>query len=332
MKTLLSMSIMLCSIGAAIAAGGGKYDVAAVRKAMRPLVFERTGFSEPVEEYFRYYGLDLDGVVHLFGSFKSGTRTLAVHVFRPGTSKGTVVLVHGYYDHAGILSKLIKELVTAGYTVAVYDQPGHGLSGGAPADIGDFGEYVAVLRDFVKLCTENLDSPFHLVAHSMGSGVASDYLLKSTETPFARVVLMAPLIRSAAWRLSGVGHAMAGSVVDSVPRVFRRNSSDKQFLKFMKRDPLQTKQVPMRWLKALRAWNERILKYEASDRQVRIIQGTKDTTVDWKHNMKFMKSKFPNADITMIDGAGHQLMNESEKLRGKVFEEITRYLGKPHTE
>ena len=343
MKTFIVVSVLLCIAGVALGrngGGGGSYDVGAVKKVIKPLKFEKTARPPALEKYLEYYGLDIEhvggtspGLVgarfieHMFGSFKSGGTDIVAHVFRPPDSKGTVMLVHGYYDHAGIMSKLIRELVTKGYTVVIYDQPGHGLSGGARADIGNFSEYVVVLKDFVRLCRAELKGPFHLVAHSMGSGVAIDYLLNDKETPFEKVVLMAPLIRSAAWHVSGIGHAMAGSVVDSVPRVFRRNSSDKQFLKFMKRDPLQTRVVPMTWLKALRAWNADMVKYKASDKPVRIIQGTKDTTVNWKHNVKLLKGKFTKADIVMVEKAGHQLMNESEELRHKTFEVITGYLG-----
>jgi len=307
-------------------ARGASYDVEAVKKAVKPLVFKESDYPEAVEKYFKYYRLDIEGVEHMFGSVEAGKKTLVSHVFRPAKSKGTVLLVHGYYDHAGIMARLIEELVAKGYTVAMYDQPGHGLSEGARADIGDFSEYVAALRDFTALCAEELDGPFYLVGHSLGGAAVCDYVLTTDETPFDKVILMAPLIRSAAWRMSGFGHAVAGSVVDSVPRVFRRNSSDKRFLKFMKNDPLQAKRVPMGWLEALRDWNKRVAKYQASDKPVKVIQGTKDTTVSWKYNMKLLKRKFTNAEVVTVEGAGHQLMNESEKLRGKVFEEITGYL------
>ena len=41
-----------------------------------------------------------------------------------------------------------------------------------------------------------------------------------------------------------LGLKLGGARLDSVPRKFTRNSSDKQFLAFHRRDPLQAQTVP----------------------------------------------------------------------------------------
>jgi len=40
-------------------------------------------------------------------SFSPGSFTCAAHVFKQEDARGTVFLVHGYYDHTGILKNLI---------------------------------------------------------------------------------------------------------------------------------------------------------------------------------------------------------------------------------
>ncbi len=312
----------------------GSFNVEQVKKELLPLTFER-GRSHPAAaiRYFKYYGLDIAGAEHGFGTFSSGGYVLAAHVFTPPESKGTVVVLHGYYDHAGILRHLIRSLVEAGYTVATYDHPGHGLSTGERASIEDFSEYVSVLEDFLKLCRTRLRGPFHLVAHSMGCGVATDHLLNAGRTSVEKIVFLAPLIRSAAWDLAGWGRALVGDRVDSVPRKFRKNCSDKAFLKFVKDDPLQTDRVPMKWVKALRAWNDRVVKYEPSGMSLRIIQGASDTTVDDEYNLALLRKKFNNPEVVMIKKGGHQLMNEPPPIRSDVLEHVTAYLGsKPDEE
>ena len=260
------------------------------------------------------------------GTFVSGGRSLAAQVFSPKAARGTVIVCHGYYDHAGVWKHAIRHLVRDGYTVAVYDQPGHGLSPGTRASIGDFGEYTAALGDFVAICTNNLPPPYHLVAHSMGCAAAIDYLQRTPESPLARVVLTAPLVRSVAWNLSGFGRTVSRSFLDSVPRKFRRNSSDRTFLAFHARDPLQTRTVPMQWVSAHRAWVERLLETAPCRTPVKIIQGTADTTVSWRYNLRLLKKKFPAADITEIKKAKHQLINESPELRATVLTLISKAL------
>ncbi|MCK4485666.1 MAG: alpha/beta hydrolase [Desulfobacterales bacterium] len=298
-----------------------------VKEELAPLNFQMTSsFSESAREYCRYYGLDIDDSKHIFGTFSSNNKILAAHVFKPSKTKGTVILVHGYFDHTGTWKHVIINLVKQGYTVGVYDQPGHGLSSGDRASIDDFSVYVSVLEEFLRISRANLPGPFHIVAHSMGCAAAVDYLLNVTKTPLNKVVLIAPLIHSAHWYLSTLGHALTGFMINSVPRVFRRNSSDQEFLIFTKRDPLQARHMPMKWFGALVEWNKRVAGYESSRLPVKIIQGTADTTVDWKYNMKFIKKKFVNTDISMIANGGHQLINESLPMRAEVLTLIVDYL------
>jgi alpha-beta hydrolase superfamily lysophospholipase len=327
---LISTTLLLCAVAAFGSADDNvtlQSQIKDVQKTLAPLVLDSVPvYSEAQKAYFRYYGLHIDGAEHFFGTFKSQGKVIAAHVFKPSESKGTVLVVHGYYDHAGIMSKLIKGIVGYGYTVAVYDQPGHGLSSGERASIEDFSEYSIVFMDFVKICKEGLDGPHHVVAHSMGCTAIVDYLLVTKGGDLDKVLFLAPLIRSAHWGLSGLGQGLSEGLIEYVPRKFRKNSSDKEFLAFMKKDPLQAKRVPINWVGALRTWNDRAEKYGLSEKAVNVLQGTRDTTVDASHNMKFLKKKFSRAKITYIEGAGHQLMNESPKFRTKVFQQISTFL------
>ena len=301
-----------------------------VRSRLKPLNLAPGGaasFAEDELAYFRYYGLDVEDADHRFGTFRSAGFTIAAHVFRPPRSRATVIVSHGYYDHAGVWRHAIRHLVKQGYTVAVYDQPGHGLSSGDRSTIASFKQYVTVLRGFVSLCIRHLESPHHIVAHSMGCAVTADYLLHTEPAPVDKVILLAPLVRSAAWGVSGVGHAIGGRVLDSVPRKFRQNTSDEAFLAFQREDPLQARTVPMQWVKAHREWVKAFEGNGSSKRRVLVLQGDKDTTVSWKHNLKSLRARFPRMTVRMVDGAGHQLLNERPKLRQQVLDTICVTLG-----
>jgi alpha-beta hydrolase superfamily lysophospholipase len=294
-----------------------------MREELHPLQFDKVvDFSPDELEYFRYYGLEIHNSEHLFGTFTSGDKLLAAHVFKVKMAKGTVILVHGYLDHSGVWKNLIKEMVDRGYTVAVYDQPGHGLSSGERAAIDDFSEYVSVFEEFLRFCELNLPGPQHLVAHSMGGAIALDYLINVDQTPLDRVVLLAPLVHTSHWNLARLGHYLGKHLSDSVPRASPKTSSDEEFLEFSRNDPLQAKQVPTKWFSALVEWNKRIVETAPSTLPVMVIQGTADTTVDWKYNMEFIKEKFPRADILMIEAGGHQLINETLPMRTEVIQII----------
>lgn len=104
-----------------------------ITEAMKPLEdINGGGYSDSVTGYFKYYGLDFDSsaVEHIFGTFESGTMTLAGHIFKPKKYKAAVFVVHGYFGHCGQLNLIIKYLLDAGYAAATFDLPGHGLSGG----------------------------------------------------------------------------------------------------------------------------------------------------------------------------------------------------------
>jgi len=231
-------------------------------------------------------------------------------------------VLHGYYDHAGMLARLIGFLVDGGYAVAAFDLPGHGLSTGARATIGDFAEYVDALGVFAAGCRRHLPGPYHFVGHSTGAAVALDHLLSAGEPAFDKVVLLAPLVRSYGWKLSRVGGAIARPFTDEVPRVFRKNSGDEEFLALVAGDPLQYRCVPLAWAAALERWNERIEGLAPSDAEVLVIQGTDDTTVDWEHNLDIVRRLLPRATLEVLDGARHHLANESAAIRERVFELI----------
>ena len=164
------------------------------------------------------------------------------------------------------------------------------------------------------------------MGHSTGAAVALDHVLTSGHAAFDRIVLLAPLVRSYAWNLSRIGNWMVRPFLAEVPRVFRANSSDADFLAFVESDPLQHRTVPLAWPLVVQAWNARLRGYPPSEKEVVVVQGTDDTTVDWKHNLAFLRGKLPRARIELIEGGRHHLANESAEPRKKVFDLIDAVL------
>ena len=316
--------------GQAGAAGRAAVDPDAVRRDLTALSFAAPPPppSKAVNAYLTFYRLDLPCAEHRLGTFTSGDYTLAAHVFKAQNPRGTVIVLHGYCDHAGITVNVLRKALELQCNAAVFDMPGHGLSTGERAGIDSFAEYVAAFRDFLRICRQNLPPPFYVVAHSTGCSTVIDYLLACREPPVDDVVLIAPLVHSASWRMSKIGWTAVKPFAESVPRVFRRNSSDKEFLQFLRNDPLQPRLLPRSWFRALVRWNKRIAPLDPCPKQITIVQGTKDTTVSWRYNVKFLRRKFPTAKVTLIEKGGHQLINEAEPMLTQTLECVAAALGR----
>ena len=224
------------------------------------------------------------------------------------------------------LRHLIRFLIESGFAVAAFDLPGHGLSTGKRAAIEDFSQYSQALTNFAEVVSKRVEGPYHVIGFSAGSSAAIDELFVNQRKNFDKVILVAPLVHCVAWGPSKAGSKIFGAFVESVPRMVRKESSDRQYLEFVKNDPMQSRRVPLEWVRALHAWNDKIADLPSCPTKVKVIQGTDDTTLDWKFNVEFIREKFSNVDVTLVEEGRHELLNESVEIRKKVFSEIGSYL------
>jgi alpha-beta hydrolase superfamily lysophospholipase len=285
-------------------------------------------YPDEVRDYFVHFGLDGDGcdATHWFGSFESAGFSLAAHLYQPVHYQATIILLHGYLNHTGQYRHLIRFLLENGYAVAVFDLPGHGLSSGESAAIESFDQYVQVANDFIETVRSRLDGPYHAVGFSTGCSILIELLLTGQAESVDKVVLAAPLIHWTAYEQSKGTYKVYSAFTDKISRFHRRNSSDKDFLIFNKtKDYLHCKHLSLRWVKALFDWNDKLETLPECRRDVLVVQGDKDGTVDWKYNMKMIRKKFPNAKIEMVPGANHELFNEAPEYKNQVLNLIAKY-------
>jgi|TARA_Y100000310_G_scaffold262094_1_gene271685 lysophospholipase len=302
-------------------------DLLQLRRDLKPFSFQDSHNSDLAKGYFRYYGIDFEDrsdVQHCFGRLKCRDFDIALHYFHPADPRGTVFIMHGYFDHVGIYAHLIEYFLQRKYAVVSYDQPGHGLSSGERVDIDNFGQYVEVLECCLESGQSDCAKPFHIVGQSMAGTVIMTYLLRNTfspeDCPFDNIVLLAPLVHPSGWRIGKWLHAIGKYLLRQRKRSFSVNSHDPEFLEFLsKRDSLQSTVLPLRWVTALKDWIGEFNELPTSALRVTVIQGTEDRTVDWKYNMKVVSEKFPNLTIHYLSGARHHLVNESEPYRKKMF-------------
>jgi alpha-beta hydrolase superfamily lysophospholipase len=279
------------------------------------------------EEYSEFYALNFEGVEHKYFEFESNGFDLAGQFFIPKDYKATLILIHGFMGHCGVYGKFFKFMLDSHYAIATFDFPGHGLSTGEQTVIDDFSQYSQAIDDFLKIVKQQLNGPYHIIAHSMGGAIVMDYLLFKNGNSFDKIILAAPLVRCTMWNLSKIGFAIYSPFIKNIFRVFRNISSDKEYVIFMKyRDPLQSKIISMKWVKAMFTWEKKANKAPVFEKPILVIQGTKDTTVAWKHNLPFIQKKFKRAEIEIIDNAQHEFFNEAKPIRDEAFSMIRDYL------
>lgn len=303
-----------------------------------------TELCEEAIAYCRYYGLDLwlehPDVSYRQGFLMAGGHQVVLHYYRQPeavSAKGTVFILHGYFDHVGLYSQLIDRCLSAGFDVLAYDQPGHGLSSGTPAAIGSFMEYQAVLCDVIARVRDSVPGPWYAVGQSTGGAILIDYLLSNhhdeASSDFKKVVLLAPLVRPMGWLGAKVLHSLVRPFIKRWRRLFSENSSNSRFLTFLREhDPLQARAVHVDWVSALRLWVPHIESCRPVDFPVTVVQGEKDQTVDWQHNLRILRNKFASVNEIRVPDGRHHLVNEAQDLQATVFNSIINtFSGDPGT-
>ncbi|MFK8018818.1 MAG: alpha/beta hydrolase [Pseudomonadales bacterium] len=293
------------------------------------------GASDIEKEYFRYYGIDFEaqipGVTHQLGVITSAEFDVVCHVYRHEAARGTVYIVHGYFDHAGLYGHIAEYFLAREFNVVLLDLPGHGLSSGPRATIEAFADYELALQTCVRECSRELIQPALFVGQSTGAAIIMQFLLDEKYSGLldvpAKVLLLAPLVRPAHWPVLRLAFRLNRLIRSDIPRGFSNNSHDETFLEFLrKHDPLQFNALPMQWVQAMSIWIERFKASPVSSISPLVLQGPQDKTVDWRFNLKAIRDKFPTASIQMLTQGKHHLANESPEIREKIFAHFDAYL------
>lgn len=308
-----------------------------IRQKLPALCFDslcdKDSRQEPIlASYLEYYSLGIPASLckmQAAGVFPASGYEMAVQYWIPATepARGTVFFLHGYYDHAGLFSKLIRFLLAEGLAVVVYDQPGHGLSSGEQASIKSFSVYSEILAECLR-CAQKMPRPWYGVGQSTGCAVLLRALLQDRlPDPFEKLVLLAPLVRPANWNAWVWVYRLLSPFVRKLPRRTSNNSHDTDFLNFVHgRDPLQSRYLDMAWVGAMKSWLELFPDLAPMPLEVLVIQGTADQTVDWRYNLPLLQKKLPGMMLHTISGARHHLANEEQGLREQVFRQLRSFL------
>jgi hypothetical protein len=116
---------------------------------------------------------------------------------------------------------------------------------------------------------------------------------KRVSAPFDNVLFLAPLVRSAHWRLS---MTLVSLTSWAIPYWKSRTAEDPLF-------PIPY--FPVHWAEKLQEWEGAVGEYPVIYQKGWILQGTDDDVVDHGYSVPFLRSKLPGFQVRYIEGAGH---------------------------
>ncbi|PCJ62924.1 MAG: hypothetical protein COA79_02000 [Planctomycetota bacterium] len=245
--------------------------------------------------------------------------------FYQGEKKEVIFLSHGYCDHGALFKHVLKELLSLGYSVAIWDYAGFGLSSGKSTAIDEFKTYGLILQELIKDFVPD-DNTYSLIGHSAGCMCIINGLQVGLPKHLNKIIFMAPLIRACRWFWIQFGCKTFGAFTPVVPRKFRPVSGDIEFLDFIKNnDPLEPHWLHVSWPKALLKW-EKGLKDFNCDKSLLVLQGLSDDTVSATHNLPWFKDHFSNYKEHTYPIGRHHLHNEIPEIKIDCIQRIADFL------
>jgi len=266
-----------------------------------------------------------------FFSARDGVR-LFWHTERAASPTGHVVLLHGYAEHLGRQSEIMRALADRGYTVHLLDCRGHGQSGGKRAHVDRFDEYLSDLDVFLSRVRERSGSaPLFLLGHSHGALITVRYLLDHPDavrgavlaSPYFRLKLPVSPIK-----------ILAGKLISRLlPSLPMRNelkpeqlTRDVRIQNATRADPLYQHIATPRWYTESSAAQQTVLRRATEFvTPFLLLFGSADAIADPAAGKEFFEhATSKDKQLKQYDGFLHELFHEPE--RDRVFRDVVGWL------
>lgn len=274
-----------------------------------------------------------------FSPTRRGTLTiqdgLSLHTQwrRPAAApRATVVIVHGYAEHCGRYGNVARTFTDAGAAVFAYDQRGYGRSGGRPAYVDHFDQYLDDLDRFLAFVrSQEPDAPLFLFGHSMGGLVALKYVL-DRHPAIAGLMLSAPALEVNP-DLAPVVRRLAqtlGRLVPTLPTVRSPDgalSRDPSVVRAAQEDPLNYHgRIPARTgAELLRTGASVRARLDELDRPFLVVHGTADPLAEPKWSRRlYDRATAADKMLRLYDGRYHESFHDYG--RDEVLADLSGWL------
>jgi alpha-beta hydrolase superfamily lysophospholipase len=261
--------------------------------------------------------------------------TLRVRLVRAAAPKGCVIVVHGLDDHLERYSHLEQFLHEAGYDVALYDQRGHGASGGERTHVASFSEYVSDLEQVRALVQPAGAWAPHLFGHSMGSAIALVAAMRHPERWRSVIVQGFPVlpgrnIPKVLEMLAAVLRPLISGLRVPSGLDAEALSHDAEAVEDYQQDPNVKGDVTLSWgLEFLAALRELRDGAAAITCPLLILHGA-DDSIALAEGSRWLAGSAGAQDkkLVVFPGLKHELHNELPGERDRVFAEIGEWLAR----
>src|SRR2546421_9771814 len=119
---------------------------------------------------------------------------LVYGAYEAAAPRAAVLVLHGWFDHAGRWRETGERLCGAGYSAYLLDLRGHGRSGGRRGHLSRFSQLLGDLQAFRRVVRLRTERPQLLLGTSFGGLVAIRYLETQPSDPIAGAVVVSPWI------------------------------------------------------------------------------------------------------------------------------------------
>jgi alpha-beta hydrolase superfamily lysophospholipase len=249
--------------------------------------------------------------------FKSFDKIIRGQFTQPVTTKAVVVLVHGFGEHYGrYKKKVIPALLKEGLAVVIYDNIGHGTSGGKRGHCPSYNALLDILETVISNAKSLFpEAPLFLYGHSMGGNLVLNYALQRP-TSFKAIIATSPYLRLAftppKWKL------MLGKLMLSVmPSLTLPSGLDPNGISTLpeevekyRQDPLiHDKVSPMYSIPMIRAGEQAISLAHKLAVPALLAHGGKDPIIDVEGTLEFHKNA-KTTTLKIFEDAYHELHND----------------------
>ena len=249
----------------------------------------------------------------------------------PDKVEMTLIIVHGLSEYIAAYAEFRDFLTQKNIAVYGFDARGHGNSPGIRAHVENWDEYTEDLHHFVRLVKKEQGDNVALFAHSMGTSIATNYLIAHQDNLKAMVLCGTTIkpVEATKWYLQQLAKVM--SVI--APRMsidLKLNvdavCSDPKVTERSKKDPLKFSTVTPRWgteiLKAIERTKTSLNVYTMP---LLVIHGEKDKINDFTAARDFYES-IPSGKKQFIgyENSFHEVLNDVEKIQ--AYEDIYSFL------
>lgn len=255
-------------------------------------------------------------------------------------AKPTLLFLHGFRgDHHGL--RFIAEHFTADYEVLLPDLPPFGRSRALPTK-HDLDAYAEWLKNYIN--ENSPDAKPIIIAHSMGTIVATYFASKYPDTIDHRLVLISPISRTPASRkrsraafrvtdtaLTPFSDNFAKRVLASRPVTFAifsymTSTKDKTTRQLIRREHYEYSgrfDTAPAFLESMELSMTRdCLEFapDLKDKKVCVIAGAKDQLTPAATSREFVRAT--DADFHLIDDTGHLIVYEEPEKTAQIIREF----------